>query len=162
MRELGANGLFLAAFMSVSCSSEPLGNDLGGNGGGSGAGGEAGGDMNAGSSSVGGASGGEGGVVDAHASCDAATSAFCESIYACFAADELDALDLPPTTAECQLQIYQESGCDRRTAEEFCAEGERYDLVAAQRCIEQSRQATCESIRSGDEFAPGCNEMCTQ
>ena len=156
--------VFLVVLLGqTSCASEPLeagaGSGQGGRRGSSGEQGEAGDDMNGLSGSGGAVSSGDH-TEQARSSCEAASAAFCESVYPCFSAEELRELDLPVLEEECPEQLVRELGCDKELVDEFCAEGERYDVAAARRCLEQSRSATCESVRAGAEFAPACNEMC--
>lgn len=94
---------------------------------------------------------------DATSFCRAAAETQCATMYGCLTPQEMRALDLPATEAECQRQF--EENCEDGAAR--CdTETHRLSSASAAECLDQLDVAVCNDAAEPWLDAPACNELC--
>jgi len=96
--------------------------------------------------------------------CNAASSALCERLYACYTPEELAAANFPASEAACETMLEASQGCTAETVQNACTGNATYSGEEAAKCSDQIAGLTCSQIRDPlfDEQtdAPACALVC--
>lgn len=92
--------------------------------------------------------------------CNDLADAVCERLYDCFSSEELRLAGIPSTTAACKASERAARGCAAASEDDLCEGSERFHESMADKCIAQLHDASCRQLRTSDDYAPACDNVC--
>jgi hypothetical protein len=103
--------------------------------------------------------GGEIGGYSAREGCLEVWASVCARYYVCFSPGQLEEGGLPPTEAECAVQLGNQN-CSEWTADN-CNDGLIYHPPAVPDCQAEIEALGCDVVEGGPSAAPACALVCT-
>ncbi len=93
--------------------------------------------------------------------CKDMANAVCDRLYDCFSSDDLAAVGYPATSSGCKSQFQAELGCDAAQSNDLCEGNESFHSSEADKCISQTKTASCSQLQADEDYAPACDRVCT-